>query len=161
MTYWTIQDPPAWEQAQVTNVLTSNAQLVDPDSKPAYDWMVAQMQVRLGTRPLTYPVWVWPQRPNLRESGYARRGTPLVLLECRLDPAQVLLSDYMAWHHVLNEWTLRWEEDEEIAPAKSWERIFDLDALACHPDWGSLTLQGVVAAIPRESICLAKAFAAR
>lgn len=55
MTYWTIQDPPAWVQAQAYLVLTGNTLFVDPDFKAAYDWMVAQMQARLGTRPPAYP----------------------------------------------------------------------------------------------------------
>ena len=69
-------------------MLTGNARFVDPDFKAAYDWMVAQMQARLGTRPPAYPIWVWPKRPDLRHAGPL-----LVLLECRLDPAQVLLSE--------------------------------------------------------------------
>jgi len=160
-TYWTIQDLPAWEQAQVTKQLTGNPTFIHPDFKPAYDWMVAQMQVRLLPVTPGYPIWLWTTRPDLRESGYAERGTPQVLLHCTLDPASVLLSDYMAWHHVLNEWTLTWEEAEEIDQQKSWERIFDLEALAKHPDWGINTTQGVVPSIPLDQLKLVKVFTAR
>lgn len=160
-TYWTIQDPPAWEQAQATKLLTSDLAFIHPDMLPAYDWMVGQMQARLSIVMPTYPIWVWTTRPDLRESGYAERGTPQVLLQCTLDPASVLLSDYMAWHHVLNEWTLEWEEGEQIDRQKSWERIFDLEALANHPEWGVNILQGVVASIPLAQLKLVKIFIAR
>jgi len=66
-------------------------------------------------------------------------------LEFLADPDRVLLSDFEAWHAVLNCWylSLSEEESENWPPPspfkeeilKSWERIFDPELLKEHSEW--------------------------
>ena len=76
---------------------------------------------------------------DLRRSGYAKRGTPLVQITFEADPQEFLLSDFDAWHFVQNEYYLadsesEWDDfyandgdqrKEEIIA--SWDKIFDMD----------------------------------
>ena len=87
-TLWTIQDEAAFEVFQKTGVLRAdpNHLIFDGEFKDAYDWMASQMRQRIGPAPagVQYPVWAWYQwegkrkRMDLRQSGYAKRGTPMV-----------------------------------------------------------------------------------
>ena len=78
-----------------------------------------------------------------------------MLLELAVEPERVLLSGYGDWHFVLSDWHLL-SEGHEPPPeppgpeerARSWERIFDVDAIretntiqAC---WERLDLADVV-----------------
>lgn len=69
------------------------------------------------------------------------------LIEVELSENKVLLSDFQAWHYVLNDYPIIDHEDEIIDKELSWERIFDLEYLQQHPDWGTLDLQGVTGRI--------------
>ena len=146
---WTIQDEAAFEVFEKTGVLRAdpNHLLFDGDFEDAYLWMADQMRHRIGAAPegVQYPVWAWYQwegqrkRMDLRRSGYAKRGTPLVQITFEADPQEFLLSDFDAWHFVQNEHYLadsesEWDDfyandgdlrkDEIIA---SWDKIFDMD----------------------------------
>lgn len=84
------------------------------------------------------------------------KGTLAVRIELELDDDRVILSDFDAWHYVLNGWFLSLSEKEEVAFYKhlesagvnqrwpypepfhsrvvsSWQRIFDLKA--GNPEW--------------------------
>ena len=102
MKYWTVQDLPAWEVAQQTGVLTGNAKHITDGFEQPYDWMVVQMQKRLGVSESFYPIWLWTTRPDLRTRGFLSKGDVGVLLEVEVDSSRVLLSDYDSWHCVLN-----------------------------------------------------------
>ena len=146
---WTIQDEAAFEVFEKTGVLRAdpNHLLFDGDFQDAYLWMADQMHRRIGAAPegVQYPVWAWYQwvgqrkRMDLRRSGYAKRGTPLVQITFEADPQEFLLSDFDAWHFVQNEHYLadsesEWDDfyandgdqrKEEIIA--SWDKIFDMD----------------------------------
>lgn len=146
---WTIQDEAAFEVFEKTGVLRAdpNHLLFDGDFQDAYQWMADQMRHRIGASPegVQYPVWAWYQwegqrkRMDLRRSGYAKRGTPLVQIIFEADPQEFLLSDFDAWHFVQNEHYLadsesKWDDfyandgdqrKEEIIA--SWDKIFDMD----------------------------------
>jgi len=84
-----------------------------------------------------------------------------VLLEIDISYEKVLLSDFQAWHYVLNGWTLKDHENEDIDMEKSWERIFDLEFLKRHPDWGrseKLDIQGVTGKIVLSEMKSVKEF---
>jgi len=159
---WTIQPLVVLERLERERVLYADPAQVPPEFRHAYDWMRAQMQRRIPGYGGRYPWWGWHSpRPDLRRSGHLPRGTPGVRLELWLDPAQVLLSDFDAWHAVLNQGYLALSEDEDEAwyrrfeaavpdrwawpPPEpwhsdifaSWERIFDLEALAASDDWAA------------------------
>jgi len=98
-----------------------------------------------------------------------------VRIEFRMPPHQVLLSDFDAWHCVLNDWYLALDEDEDadwqcrhpnddqltrssICQAEveaSWHRIFDLELIRSSPEWGGPGAghtQAVVAGVPLRSV---------
>lgn len=86
------------------------------------------------------------------------KGLECVLLEVELREEDVLISDFEAWHCVLNRWYLLWEDEDEDQPPlsikESWERIFELERLQSDPMWktSSPMYQGVTGKIPVEQV---------
>ncbi|MBO0783693.1 MAG: DUF3841 domain-containing protein [Ktedonobacteraceae bacterium] len=175
MLIWTIQSFQVWEKLQRDGFIygpgSDLAGLVDESWRwqTAYEWMCEQMERRIGTRPMPnkYPLWAWSQwrdaahrKPDLRSSGHLAPGTRGVRLACEIADDQILLSDFMLWHHALNYWYLSLSQAEDEAfeaelalcgltrtPSgplshpvfhqrvlDSWQRIFDLE-LVGDPDW--------------------------
>ena len=154
-TLWTIQDEAAFEVFQKTGVLRAgpNHLIFDGEFQDAYDWMASQMHRRIGPAPagIQYPVWAWYQwegrrkRMDLRQSGYAKRGTPMVQITFEADTKDFLLSDFDDWHIILAKNYIAdneqdWDDfyandgdhrtDEIIA---SWDKVFDLNRY--EPNW--------------------------
>lgn len=122
--------------------------------RPAYKWLVSQMDLRLPEKRdprIRYPVWVWVNyseknaRPDLRRSAHLAPGTPGVRLELEIPEERILQSDFSFWHCVLNNAYCSWTEKEydelgEPIPAffngrtpeqqqvveSTWPRVFDL-----------------------------------
>jgi len=160
-TFYTIQNFIAWAAAQKTGFLSGKPEFTDPDFINPYSWMMKQMKERLTEYKNEYPIWLWIKRPDLRRTGFLKKGTKAVLLEVEISDERVLLSDFHAWHYVLNRWTLENHEGEGIEIEKSWERIFDLEYLKRHPDWGQfrkLDIQGVTGKISLSEIKSFKQF---
>ncbi|MCR4868321.1 MAG: DUF3841 domain-containing protein [Lachnospiraceae bacterium] len=114
-------------------------------------WMTVKMDEH-GIRRINkakYPVWAWHtrkwkhNRPDLRLGGYGKRGDRLSCIEFEIPESEVLLSDFDAWHFVLNNLWLDGsvteaerkneiyfdsltKEEQERAKADSWNRIFDI-----------------------------------
>lgn len=152
---WTIQHEAAWVAFEKTGILAANEEhlFCEDYFRFAYDWISQQMIRKIGAPPegIRYPVWAWYQwegkrkRLDLRCSGYAERGTPMVQITFEADESEFMLSDFDSWHCVLNNSFLANNEAEwndfcdrtpnpvryEIEP--SWQRIFDLTR--CEPDW--------------------------
>jgi hypothetical protein len=145
--YYTIQDINAWIEAQNRGYLVGNKDYVCEDFIRPYQWMMNQMQKRIPDYNGESPLWLWPDKQDLRRMGYNERGTKAVYLEIEIPENQILLSDFQAWHFVLNDCPLLDYEDEIIDKELSWERIFDSEYLQQHPDWVSLDLQGVTGKI--------------
>ncbi len=162
MRIWTIQPVEVLARLETEQVLYADPDHIWPEFRDAYDWLTGQMQQRISGYGGGYPWWGWySPRPDLRGSGHLPRDTRGVLLELELDPAQVLPSDFDAWHIVLNRGYLAlteaedeaWDErfrtavsDSRVWPPPepwhseiraSWERIFDLEALAASEYWGA------------------------
>jgi hypothetical protein len=173
MLVWTIQSYQVWEKLQQDGLLYSpGPDLLDEvwQWSTAYDWMVEQMERRIGKRPRPdiYPLWAWYQwrdathrKPDLRSRQLAP-GIRGVRLACEIPSEQILLSDFIHWHHVLNYsyYSLSEAEDDafeaELAShgltrgsvsdgpysdlvyhqriLDSWERIFELNRVG-DPDW--------------------------
>jgi hypothetical protein len=67
-----------------------------------------------------YPVWAWPERPDLRRSALHARGEKAVMIECEVPRERVLLSDFMFWHLVLNNHYIALTRAEDDA----WEKRY-------------------------------------
>lgn len=154
-TLWTIQHEDAYREMLDTGVLRANENhlFCEDDLKFAYDWMSRQMSQRIGPPPdgIKYPVWAWFQwegkrkRRDLRLSGYAKRGTPMVQIEFEIQRDKVLLSDFDDWHLVLNNsYCADSEEDFNAFYAlnprdaqrqteNSWIKIFNIESFV--PGW--------------------------
>jgi hypothetical protein len=108
-----------------------------------------------------YPIWFYAFKPDLRRK-YGKSGELNVLIECEIRRDRVLLSDHDSWHVILNngyfahseaeddEWYRRLSAGEmskdqaEVEKRKSWERVFDLEAIRANPEWhgkGPLQIQ--------------------
>jgi len=116
MLVWTIHSLPVWEKLQHDGCLYGpGPDLVNNEWqwRTAYDWMVEQMERRIGPspKPGIYPLWAWYQwgnathrRPDLRCRGHLVPGTKGVRLAVEIPPDQILLSDFEHWHFALNYW---------------------------------------------------------
>jgi hypothetical protein len=126
MILWTIKRPEFWTLLQKHGTLhacpaISFAHGCLDGWEDSYQWMIDQMRKRLPWSPSSYrvPIWAWYQRydekkkkPDLR--GWDYRGYPGVRIEFEIDESQVLLSDFSAWHCVLNRCYMgESEEDDE------------------------------------------------
>ena len=128
MLLWTIQDYTAYQDLLINGTLTANEDYIDVDFKRSYDWLAGQMQKRGLILPneVKYPMWAWYQwkgkrkKRDMRESGYAQRGTKIVRLEIEIDDEDVLLSDFDLWHYVLNNWYLPINEQEDAEFEKQY-----------------------------------------
>lgn len=192
MKVWTIQTYPAWAHFQNTGVLRADAAFIEPTFLEAYRWLVKQMMRCLGPAPLAvaFPIWVWYQwgnahkrRPDLRHAAHLPRGECGVLLECECPIDSVLLSDFVLWHYVLNNWYLPTDEADEQAfdghysspsvPAEerqqqktdSWQRIFDLEWSDPKEEYAvrrdKKSIQGTLWELPLSQVQSAKLFVAR
>lgn len=145
---WTIQHEDAYREFERTGVLRANEDYLfcEDDFRFAYDWLVKEMRRRIGEPPMgvKYPVWAWYQwegkrkRHDLRRSGHALRGTPLVQIEFEIDTKDFLLSDFDVWHDILakqyiaytqEEWDRFYETHPRPAQADvehTWDRVFDI-----------------------------------
>lgn len=114
MLLWTIQKVDAWKKLQQRCVLSGERQYVEPFFLNAYQWLVEQMEIRVGPQPESdaFPIWAWYQwegqkkKPDLRSSGYLPKGEWGVSIEFEVCEKRVLLSDFDLWHYVLNYWYL-------------------------------------------------------
>ena len=109
-----------------------NAQFFD-----AYSWMAFQMRKRIGEPPngVIFPVWAWFQydkerKPDLRRERWSNGcpGETLVCINIDIDDSRVLLSDFSAWHHVLNKWPLSYTEKVECIDNGWTSRGSDIQA---------------------------------
>jgi hypothetical protein len=173
-----------WERASAEGVLRPDPEARDEYFGTAYEWMHRQMALRVasyGGGPL---LWAWlTPKPDLRRGGHLPARAPGVRVEFRADSDDVLLSHFLAWHAVLNDGFLAWNEAEydsfherhagccagsEWSAAchaeveRSWQRVFDLDTLATDTDWnGDLLIQAVLEAVPLRDVTRVDAFVAR
>ncbi|WP_426349407.1 DUF3841 domain-containing protein [Alloiococcus sp. CFN-8] len=109
---WTLQHKEAYESLAENGILYVNDEhlLYDENFKEACNWMVKQMEKRIGNKPdyVKYPLWAWyewdgkQKRRDLRCSGYAKPGTPMVQIEFEIEESKILLSDFDDWNFVLN-----------------------------------------------------------
>ncbi|KZN98597.1 DUF3841 domain-containing protein [Pseudobacillus badius] len=167
-TYWTIQSAEKWEEIQRKSYLTGNPHFIYPEFIEAYHWIMKKMKQKIPNYQGEYPVWLWIDRPDLRKSGHLSPKERGVLLKINIEETRALFSDFEAWHFVLNRWYFDLENFESDKSdflqhelEKSWEKIFDIDFLKQHPNWGASAVQGVTNRIELNEITLIKEFIAR
>lgn len=103
--------------------------------------------------------------PDLRCSAHLPRGTYGVRIELSVDPDRLVPHDFDAWHSVLNNCHLSWDEKEwdsfcrkeksknvlrnKIQKEKelSWDRIFSLDDPHRDPRWCGKSEDASIAAV--------------
>lgn len=167
-TYWSIQTMSKWQEVQKLGYLKGNADYIWEEFAEPYAWMMQQMKSKLPNYDGEYPVWLWIDRPDLRRSAHLQKGEQGVLLKLELDENDVLLSEFQAWHFVLNRlfFDLDIEEEDraytEDEMRRSWVLIFEIEKLKRHPNWGpNVDLQGVTGKVLLKQIKLEKTFIAR
>lgn len=157
MKLWTIQPKTFYEDLLREKVVFCKPELSEFlqewNFEPAYDWMAAQMQHRIGAAPtdVKYPIWAWyifegkNEKPDLRKTDFRYYREDQVCIELEVPDQQVLLSDEGDWHIVLNNWYLvsnnisdkdfdreyEWFKalpvsEQKTVKQKSWERIFNV-----------------------------------
>ena len=161
MRLWTIQGIEIYEQLKREGIAyCTKPEWGDDDLFVyAYHWMAKQMRQRIGEPPIKdieYPMWAWYQYDSAKRNKPPR--SPLEVseglsayMEIELPDNEVLLSDFSAWHHVLNQLPLDdyntiSKETHRMADAaghhlqfadydrslqerieKSWEAVFDIN----------------------------------
>lgn len=161
MRLWTIQGIEIYKQLLRDGVAycTKPAWSVDENFMKAYQWMADEMRQRIGEPPIKeirYPMWAWYQYNSAKSKKPPRSSLNLqkgvtAYMEIEIPDNEVLLSSFMNWHNVLNQWPLtNWKrinkktdmlkkeagkslsfDDYPVEIQKeieeSWEAIFDLD----------------------------------
>ncbi len=136
---WLIIPVAAYERLQTKGCLGGDGRRICwKGFRRPYIWMSEQMRDRLGPSPTgsDYPVWVWYQwdrqhpKPDLRSSGHLSPGQRGYRLELLMPKATVLLSDFEAWHCVLNNWYCwddpgheQWEADLKNAGLTAYNGV--------------------------------------
>lgn len=171
MRLWTIQHIDAWNVAKRKGYLEGNPDYMEDDLMASYKWMMDRMAERLPGYRGGYPVWLWLQRPDLRRGGHLARGERGVLLEAEMNPEEVLISDFEAWHVVLNNGFLALTESEAerfeagklpVSREESWSRIFDWRELGKHGyREGEAVLQAVTERLDISGVKSVREFTAR
>ncbi|MBI4322372.1 MAG: DUF3841 domain-containing protein [Chloroflexi bacterium] len=153
---YTVQSIQAWRAFLQQRILRCDAERVWHGYRLAYDWMRSQMATRIPGYGGGYPIWGWYQPKEDLRSWRHQWKEPSVLLMVEVPKERVLLSDFDAWHAVLNTGYLPLSDEESeyyenhvLPPGRyagmprkyqaiveaSWERIFDLEALSRSPLW--------------------------
>lgn len=154
MKLWTIQYPEAYKDLCEKGVLRVPDDMVDSYWKRSYDWLVSEMIKKIGNPPdgVHYPLWAWHtldgkrKKPDLRMGGYAKRGEKQILIEFEIPDDKVVLTDFAAWHYVLNDLWFDdpvddndWEEnqkwfdklpqaEQQQLKIQSWQKVFDISS---------------------------------
>ena len=103
----TVIDQDGYETLRATGVVRADPRRAPPDFAEAYAFMRAEHTRRIPGSTGGPLLWAWARttRKHLIDTvrDTARWGErPQVLLTCRLPRERVLLSEFVAWHAVLN-----------------------------------------------------------
>ena len=73
--YWTIQSIEKWEEVKNSSYLLGVHEHIWPEFVEPYHWMMQQMDEKIPNYKGEYPIWVWSDRPDLREIFYCPVNT--------------------------------------------------------------------------------------
>ena len=179
---WTIQEEGAWKRLDETGVLRADPDRVEPEFRAAYEWMADHLAQKVPPPPgCRFPLWAWYRwngaaraKPDLRAAGHLPPGRRGVRIAFSMSPSQVLLSDFDAWHAVLNgvpfvpeggDYDAAMNRFGELEGAErgkflrsTWEGIF-LPAVTQWPDDASI--QAVFWELGRDQVREVTSFRAR
>lgn len=133
-TYWTLQKEEAWIQALECGYLEGNSEYAMFQEE--YIWMMKQMSKILPNYRREHPIWIWIKKPDMRSSSHFNSGTRCVRLTVEIQDDEILISDFIEWHIVLNNgFNSDTEQEHEdfcagklnMTKEESWERIFYYD----------------------------------
>ena len=123
MKLWTIQPIEFYNELIKNGEIHCYEKHIDSHFIESYNWMIAQMENRIGKKPnkSIYPIWSWYQyknseskRPDLRTSSFLPKGTKGVRIEFKKSETEILLSDFNLWHFVLNYWHISDNKEQEL-----------------------------------------------
>ena len=163
MRLWTIQPPEVIKIIEENGEFTCDTRLSEnySDFHDAYIWLVKQMDFKNIFHPenLDLPLWAWYRydgkntQPDLESGMFGIPNQKYACIEFEIPDNQVLLSDFNAWHYVLNNsWNddskneEEWEkmqddfdkldgETKQKLREKSWQKMFDITLKKS--DWNS------------------------
>ena len=133
MKLFTIQSIDTWNKAKEVGHLSGGNGFLKGDDydifKSSYVWMVKQLKKRITNFSGDYPVWAWPDG----SCDYYWYGPPVYKIVFEVPESRVLISNYQAWHCVLNNMHCSLSLanfDKEFSKEEieqSWENIFNND----------------------------------
>ena len=153
MILWTIQPLKVYNSIINGTIYKSDGRYINKNFKQPYSWMTEKMKEKIGKPPkgTRYPIWAWykydskRKKPDLRNCGFGKQGEKMVCIEIDIPDNEVLLSDFDAWHFVLNNCyydfkckneeqfneTYKWieslpKEEKQKEIEKSWDNIFNI-----------------------------------
>ena len=126
MKYYTVQNIKAWNKAKEDGYLTGNKDYAIEEFQRYYQWMMKQMSKRLNNYNNEYPVWLWLSLEHVHIDSLL--DDDYVLLEVEVSEDQVLLSNFDAWHIILNDGYFA-DDTEGVNQEEDWETLFDEDKL--------------------------------
>ena len=155
MRIWTVQDEAAFQELMEMGVYRADPSKIRvfefEDWKNAYDWLVQEMENRIGPRPagVTYPVWghaVYEgEKKEPENRGFASPGDIRVMICAEIPDEEVVLTDFDRWLfrlsgdyipdvHSSEEFDREWgrhaslpEDQKEKEKWESWQQIFDTE----------------------------------
>ncbi|MFT4234454.1 MAG: DUF3841 domain-containing protein [Microbacterium sp.] len=122
LTMYTIQTRDAYETLACDGVLVGDSTRGWPEYQEAYGWMLREMDRRLPSTDGGL-LWLWPKATRRVLSDNAKHARGEVLLTVRMPREQVLLSEFVDWHCVLNRFLHIPQHPGESDQA--WERRGD------------------------------------
>ena len=192
MRLWTIQPKELYLELMNKGYITCNPELapdlIDGSFVDAYTYMVSLMESSGIKKPDTvdFPLWAWykydwkHKKPDLRQSCFGRHGDKMLCIEIEVPDNEVLLTDFNAWHSVLNrgyldnslseeefdaeqEWfdNLPSWEIKEAEMIKSWERIKNIDEFENNWLHRGRFVQATFFILKRENIVRVQEFTCR
>lgn len=153
LTLWTVRPENDFFLLQKQGVYRTDERFVFHFRKEAYHWIAEQLKKKVQPPAgVTLPVWAWYRayglnqiKPDLRKTGHLQRGERGVRIEFEVPEHLVLLSNFDAWHAVLNNHCVAFGDKEygdyekmeqtyskndfEQIKQQSWLKIFDLNLI--------------------------------
>lgn len=191
MRLWTIQPKELYLEVLNKGYAICNESLapdlIDNSFRKPYNYIVKLMERQGIKRPngVKYPIWAWHtydgrhHKPDLRHSAFGRRGDKMLCIELEVPDNEVLLTDYDAWHFVLNDSYLDTSLNEEEydrqhdwfdglpydkrekVKVNSWQRIMRIDKFKNEWTARGFYVQATFFVLKNEYIIKAQEFTCR
>lgn len=162
---WSVRPESDYFLLKKQGVYHTDERLVSHHRLEAYYWIAEQLRKKVQPpEGITLPIWAWYRahglkqlKPDLRKRGHLQCGERGVRIEFSVPENLVLLSNFDAWHSVLNNHCFALNDAEyeyyeqleqtcstgkfEQIKQESWQKIFDLSLL---PDPNIYEIQAIL-----------------